>query len=93
MGVRSRRPCRSRICTPLTLQHHFDNYFMFSRRGPKSGLDRYFSNKGKTAYVYPAFDVEPFFDGSGLNENRASVANRSFGLQHPRERQRSQRPV
>jgi len=30
---------------------------MFARPGPKPGLDRYFSNKGKTAYVYPAYEL------------------------------------
>ena len=48
------------ICTPLTLQHRICNYFMLSRLDPKPGLDRYFSNKGKTAYVYPAYELSLF---------------------------------
>jgi hypothetical protein len=30
---------------------------MLSHLDPKPDLDRYFSNKGKTAYVYPAYEL------------------------------------
>jgi len=51
---------QAHICTPLTLQYRFDNYFMFALPGPWPGLDRYLSNQGKTAYVYPAYELSLF---------------------------------
>ena len=51
---------QGRICTPLTLQYRSDSYFIFLAPGPAPGLDRFLSNQGKTAYVYPAYELSLF---------------------------------
>ena len=38
----------------------FDNYFMLALPGPRPGLDSYLNNQGKTAYVYPAYELSLF---------------------------------